>query len=66
MAKINTETGVYVVIVREYERDWGNKEIDRQYYTTEDEAKLACHEVNKHNTADEAPDYYIVADYHKV
>jgi hypothetical protein len=48
----------------EYERGWGSKPWDTEYYDNEEEARERAIAYNKeHNTKDSAPDWYVRADY---
>lgn len=53
---------MHVVKYYESERGWGSETYYRSF-ETEQEARLAVHEVNSKNTAKEAPDFYVVASY---
>lgn len=65
MARIQKPTTqVFVVEFTEYERGWGCKPWDTEYYDNEQEARQRAIDYNaKHNTAKEAPDWYVRADY---
>lgn len=52
----------HVVKYRESD-SWSGVETWHKGYDTEEEAKEAAHEVNKHNTARTAPDVYTQAFY---
>lgn len=45
----------------EYERGWGSKVESIEYFDNDEDAKARVSEFNSHNTATEAPDWYIVA-----
>lgn len=48
----------------EYERGWGSKIDETIYFDNEPEAKKYVSKYNaKYNTADAAPDWYMVAQY---
>lgn len=49
------------VIFMEYERGWGSKVESIEYFDNDEDAKARVSEFNSHNTATEAPDWYIVA-----
>ena len=53
----------HVVKFRESDSWSGVVEIWHRGYDTEEEARLAAHNVNKHNTAKTAPDVYTTASY---
>lgn len=65
MARIpKPTTRVFVVEFTEYERGWGQKLCNTEYYDNEQEARQRAIDYNaKHNTAKEAPDWYVRADY---
>jgi len=65
MAKIELPK-LYRVTVTEYERGYGQRRLSEDYYDSEEDAKKACHEVNRHNTSTDAPDCYIKASYTKL
>ena len=65
MTKIVANIGMYVVTVYEHEIWKDIKVIYKQCYKSEEEAKAACYEINKHNIETD-PDYYIAATYSKV
>ena len=52
----------HVVKFRESD-SWSGDEIWHRGYDTEQEARDAAHNVNKHNTARTAPDVYTTASY---
>ena len=52
----------YVVKFRESD-SWSGVETWHQGYETEEKARAAAHNVNKHNTARTAPDVYTTASY---
>ena len=65
MARIPAPTTkVYVVEFTEYERGWGQKHWDTEYYDNEEEARQRAIDYNtKHNNLKSAPDWYVRADY---
>ena len=65
MAKIEKPQGdVFKVEFTEYERGWGSKHWDTEYYDNEVEARQRAIDYNKqHNNLDSAPDWYVRADY---
>ena len=64
MARVQTPTATYRVEFTEYERGWGQKHWDTEYYDNEAEARQRAIDYNKeHNTATSAPDWYVRADY---
>lgn len=50
-----------MVVLREYERGWGNKDFAAHAYETYEEAKAYADSVNSENTQVVVPDYYITA-----
>lgn len=52
----------HVVKFRESD-SWSGVEIWHRGYETEEKARAAAHNVNKHNTAKTAPDVYTTASY---
>lgn len=65
MARIEKPQGdVFKVEFTEYERGWGSKHWDTEYYDNEAEARQRAIDYNKqHNNLDSAPDWYVCADY---
>ena len=65
MARIEKPTVIaYRVEFTEYERGWGSKPWDTEYYDNEAEARQRAVDYNaKHNNLDSAPDWYVRADY---
>ena len=65
MARIPKPTGVvYKVEFTEYERGWGSKPWDTEYYDNEQEARQRAIDYNlEHNSKDYVPDWYVRADY---
>lgn len=64
MAKVNQPVATYRVEFTEYERGWGSKPWETEYYDNEAEARQRAIDYNKeHNTATSAPDWYVVAEY---
>jgi hypothetical protein len=54
----------YRVEFTEYERGWGSKPWNTEYYDNEAEARERAIAYNKeHNNKDSAPDWYVRADY---
>jgi hypothetical protein len=49
------------VIYEEFERGWGSRVDDVEYYDSIDEAQTVVTKFNAHNTAPSAPDWYMVA-----
>ena len=62
MAQINRPVGYRVDLI-EYERGWGSKIDETLYFDNEEEARQYCKDFNAKNTAKEAPDWYMIADY---
>ena len=65
MAKIQMpNVQAFKVVFTEYERGWGQKHWDTEYYDNEEEARKRAIDYNKeHNNKDSAPDWYVRADY---
>jgi len=65
MARIpKPTTQVYVVQFTEYERGWGQKPWNTEYYDNEQEARQRAIDYNKeHNNLNYVPDWYVRADY---
>ena len=54
----------YRVEFTEYERGWGSKPWDTEYYDNEAEARQRAIDYNReHNNQASAPDWYVRADY---
>lgn len=63
MARIEKPRG-FRVSFTEYERGWGQRPWDDEYFDNEAEARARADSYNKeHNTAKEVPDWYVVARY---
>lgn len=65
MARIQKPTTqVFVVEFTEYERGWGSKPWNTEYYDNEQEARQRAIDYNlEHNNKDYVPDWYVRADY---
>lgn len=64
MARVNQPTATYRVEFTEYERGWGQKPWDTEYYDNEAEARQRAIDYNtEHNNLKEAPDWYVRAEY---
>ena len=65
MARVNAPTSnLYKVVFTEYERGWGQKHWDTEYYDNEAEARQYAIDYNKkHNNVDYVPDWYVRAEY---
>jgi hypothetical protein len=64
MARVTDIKTLYKVEFTEYERGWGQKHWDTEYYDNEAEARqLAIDYNNKHNNEKEVPDWYVIARY---
>lgn len=64
MAEVKAPQALYKVELTEYERGWGSKPWEDKFFDNESEArKWADDYNNKHNTATEVPDWYVVARY---
>lgn len=64
MAKVTLDRALFKVVFTEYERGWGQKHWDTEYYDNEAEARKRAIDYNlKHNNKDYAPDWYVRADY---
>lgn len=53
----------HVVEISEYERGWGSRLDEIQYFKTLKEARDFCDKFNNRNTEENAPDWYMVAEY---
>lgn len=54
----------FKVVFTEYERGWGQRHWDTEYYDNETEARQRAIDYNrKHNNRDSAPDWYVKAEY---
>ena len=51
----------YKATIMEYERGWGSRVDEVREFDTESERDAFIVEFNSHNTADTAPDWYMVA-----
>ena len=65
MARVQAPTSnLFKVEFTEYERGWGSKPWDTEYYDNEAEARQRAIDYNKkYNNLDSAPDWYVRADY---
>lgn len=64
MARVNITQSVFKVEFTEYERGWGQKHWDTEYYDNEAEARQRATDYNnKHNNEKEVPDWYVIARY---
>jgi hypothetical protein len=55
---------VHVVEFIEYERGWGSKTFDVEYYDSKEEAIEKASSYNKfYNNKSSVPDWYVVAEY---
>jgi hypothetical protein len=64
MARVNITQSVFKVEFTEYERGWGQKHWDTEYYDNEAEARQRAIDYNnKHNNEKEVPDWYVIARY---
>ncbi len=64
MAKVTLDRALYKVVFTEYERGWGSKHWDTEYYDNEAEARQRAIDYNlEHNNKDSVPDWYVRADY---
>jgi len=52
----------FKVETREYERGWGNKQIEVNEFDTFEDAMKFIQETNSQNTAMTAPDWYLQAE----
>ena len=55
----------HLVYEVEFERGWGSRVDDKWLFATKQEADDAIREYNSKNTAEEAPDWYMIMDYIK-
>ena len=63
MARVEIQTA-FIVEFTEYERGWGSKPWDTEYYDNEAEARKRAHDYNnEHNNLDYVPDWYVKATY---
>lgn len=63
MSRVTIQTA-YAVEFTEYERGWGQKPWNTEYYDNEAEAKQRAIDYNKeHNNKDYVPDWYVRAEY---
>lgn len=54
----------FKVTFTEYERGWGQRHLDTEYYDNEAEARERAISFNReHNNKDRVPDWYVRADY---
>jgi hypothetical protein len=54
----------FKVVFTEYERGWGQKHWNTEYYDNETEARQRAIDYNlEHNNKDYVPDWYVRADY---
>jgi hypothetical protein len=64
MARVQKPQAAFRVEFTEYERGWGQKHWDTEYYDNEAEARARAIAYNQeHNTAASAPDWYVRAEY---
>ena len=65
MARVQAPaSNLFKVVFTEYERGWGQKHWDTEYYDNEAEARERAIAYNReHNNKDYAPDWYVRADY---
>ena len=64
MAKVTLGQTLYKVVFTEYERGWGAKPWDTEYYDNETEARNRAIAYNRlHNNLASAPNWYVRAEY---
>lgn len=64
MAKVTYKKTLYKVVFTEYERGWGQKHWDTEFYDNETEARNRAITYNReHNNLNYVPDWYVRADY---
>ena len=65
MARVQApSTVLFKVEFTEYERGWGQKHWDTEYYDNEAEARQRAIDYNqKYNNEKEVPDWYVMARY---
>lgn len=64
MARVTLDRALFKVVFTEYERGWGQKHWDTEYYDNEEEARNRAISYNQeHNNKDFVPDWYVRADY---
>ena len=64
MSQVTNVQTLYKVVFTEYERGWGQKHWDTEYYDNEDEARQRAIDYNnEHNNEKEVPDWCVMARY---
>ena len=64
MARVTLDRALFKVVFTEYERGWGQKHWNTEYYDNEAEARERAIAYNKeHNNNDFLPDWYVRAEY---
>ena len=64
MAKVSPNQALFKVEFTEYERGWGQKHLDTEYYDNEAEARQRAQDYNReHNNKSYVPDWYVRAEY---
>ena len=56
----------YSVIIYEFERGWGSRVDDIQYFESSMEAKAFVTSFNASNDKPQVPDWYMVAEYNGI
>ncbi len=64
MARVTLDKALFKVVFTEYERGWGQKHWNTEYYDNEAEARKRAIDYNlENNNKDYVPDWYVRADY---
>jgi hypothetical protein len=64
MARVNLDKALFKVVFTEYERGWGQKHWNTEYYDNEAEARKRAIDYNlENNNKNYVPDWYVRADY---
>ncbi len=64
MARVTLDRALFKVVFTEYERGWGQKHWNTEYYDNEAEARKRAIDYNlENNNKDYVPDWYVRADY---
>ncbi len=64
MAKVSPNQALFKVEFTEYERGWGQRHWDTEYYDNEEEARQRAQDFNlEHNNKTYVPDWYVRAEY---
>jgi hypothetical protein len=64
MARVTLDRALFKVVFTEYERGWGQKHWNTEYYDNEAEARKRAIDYNlENNNKNYVPDWYVRADY---